>query len=131
MVFLPFCRVTKDMLKIQNKRNEENDVGDEKLPSSCQKHLPVPFTRILDDTTTKSCTLSPKLLIWDAFINSLGQFEPLERVTYCSAMAPYIDQIIPQIFSLLPDSHLCKFFRSLFLQIKKNRLFFFVRRIID
>ncbi|CAG9540653.1 unnamed protein product, partial [Cercopithifilaria johnstoni] len=100
--------ITKDMFKIQNKRNEENDVGDEKLPSNHQKHLPVPFTRILDDTTINSCTLPPKLLIWDAFISSLNQFEPLERVAYCSAMSPYIDQIMPHLFGLLPDPHLFK-----------------------
>lgn len=98
------------MLEIQNKRNEENDVGDEKLPSSHQKQLPVPFTRILDDTAIGSCTLSPKLLIWDAFISSLNQFELLERVAYCSAMGPYIDQIMPYLFGLLPDPHTLKFF---------------------
>ncbi|EFO25535.2 hypothetical protein LOAG_02947 [Loa loa] len=78
--------ITKDMLMMQNKRNEENDAGDEKLPSSHQKHLPIPFTRILDDTMISSCFLPPKLLVWDAFISSLSQFELLERVAYCSAM---------------------------------------------
>ncbi|VBB35239.1 unnamed protein product, partial [Acanthocheilonema viteae] len=101
--------ITKNMLKIQNNRNEENDIGDEKFPSSYQKHLPVPFTRILDDTITDNI-LSPKLLIWDAFISSLSQFELLERVAYSSAMGPYIDQIMPHLFSLLPDPHLFKFF---------------------
>lgn len=97
------------MLKIQNKCNEENDVGDEKLPSSNQKYLPVPFTRILDDTTKYNCILSPKLLVWDAFISSLSRFEPSERVAYCSSMGPYIDQIMPHLFGLLPDPHLFKF----------------------
>ncbi|VDK68810.1 unnamed protein product [Onchocerca ochengi] len=105
--------ITRDMLKTQNKRNEEDDIGDEKLSSSHQKHLPVPFIRILDDTMISSCILSPKLLIWDAFINSLNQFELLERVAYCSAMSPYMDQIMPHLFGLLPDSDKFKFFFSL------------------
>ncbi|VIO98987.1 Zinc finger protein 294., putative [Brugia malayi] len=99
--------LTKDMLKIQNKQNEENNLGDEKLPSNYQKRLPVPFTRILDDTVIGNCILPPKLLIWDAFISSLSQFDLLERVAYCSAMGPYIDQIMPHLFSLLSDPHLC------------------------
>uniref|UniRef100_A0A158Q7G4 E3 ubiquitin-protein ligase listerin n=1 Tax=Elaeophora elaphi TaxID=1147741 RepID=A0A158Q7G4_9BILA len=73
-----------------------------------QKHLPVLFTRILDDAVMDNCILPPKLLIWDAFISSLSQFELLERVAYCSAMGPYIDQIIPNLFGLLPDPHLFK-----------------------
>ncbi|KAM3716551.1 E3 ubiquitin-protein ligase listerin [Dirofilaria immitis] len=100
-----FKLITKDMLKTQNKSNED-DLGDEKLPSSHKKHLPVPFTRVLDGTTLGSSVLSPKLLIWDAFISSLNQFELLEKVAYCSTMGPYMDQIMPHLFGLLPDSSL-------------------------
>lgn len=95
------------MLKIQNIREEEND---SELPSSHQKHLPVLFTRIFDDIVKRNCVLPAKLLVWDAFISSLRQFELLERVAYCSAMVPYIDQIMSHLFALLPDSHLFKFF---------------------
>ncbi len=124
-----FYRLTKDMLKIQNKQNEENNLGDEKLPSNYQKRLPVPFTRILDDTVIGNCILPPKLLIWDAFISSLSQFDLLERVAYCSAMGPYIDQIMPHLFSLLSDPHLCKFFQSFFLSF--FFFFFFFRKMED
>uniref|UniRef100_A0A915PRK9 E3 ubiquitin-protein ligase listerin n=1 Tax=Setaria digitata TaxID=48799 RepID=A0A915PRK9_9BILA len=96
--------ITGDMLKIQNKRDEENDLEDEKLPSSYEKYLPVPFTRILDDPDDLSCILSPQLLIWDAFIDSLNQFELLEKVAYYNAMGPYMDRVMPHLFGLLPHS---------------------------
>ncbi|MCP9264459.1 hypothetical protein DINM_022549 [Dirofilaria immitis] len=64
------------------------------------------FKLVLDGSTLGSSVLSPKLLIWDAFISSLNQFELLEKVAYCSTMGPYMDQIMPHLFGLLPDSSL-------------------------
>lgn len=99
------------MLRIQNKCEEENDPGDEKLPATRrQKQLPVLFTGIVDEPVKEDCELPAKLLIWDAFISALSQFELLERVAYCNSMSPYLDQIMPRLFGLLPDFKNCKSF---------------------
>ncbi|VDN07438.1 unnamed protein product [Thelazia callipaeda] len=89
--------ITGKMLKIENVNDEEDDF-DEKLPSSQhEKQLPVLFKRILSDTAVNNCVLPPKFLVWDAFINSLSQFDLSERVAFYTNFDPVevVDITIP------------------------------------